>query len=76
MDVTDHAEIDALAAKMKGEPVDILINNAALKRTAPITDRQGNANQLLGTLDYKLFDDFMHTNVTGPLHIAEASAPT
>jgi NAD(P)-dependent dehydrogenase (short-subunit alcohol dehydrogenase family) len=77
MDVTDHAQIDSLAAKMKRadgkvEPIDILINNAALKRTAPITDRQGNANQLLGTLDYKLFDDFMHTNVTGPLHIAEA----
>jgi NAD(P)-dependent dehydrogenase (short-subunit alcohol dehydrogenase family) len=71
MDVTDHAQIDALAAKMKGEPIDILINNAALKRTAPITDRQGNANQMLGTLDYKLFDDFMHTNVTGPLRIAE-----
>jgi NAD(P)-dependent dehydrogenase (short-subunit alcohol dehydrogenase family) len=71
MDVTDHAQIDALAAKMKNEPIDILINNAALKRTAPITDRQGNANQMLGTLDYKLFDDFMHTNVTGPLHIAE-----
>jgi NAD(P)-dependent dehydrogenase (short-subunit alcohol dehydrogenase family) len=71
MDVTDHAQIDALAAKMKNEPIDILINNAALKRTAPITDRQGNANQMLGTLDYKLFDDFMHTNVTGPLRIAE-----
>jgi NAD(P)-dependent dehydrogenase (short-subunit alcohol dehydrogenase family) len=75
MDVTDHAQIDALAAKMKGEPIDILINNAALKRTAPITDRQGNANQLLGTLDYKLFDDFMHTNVTGPLRIAEVFGP-
>jgi NAD(P)-dependent dehydrogenase (short-subunit alcohol dehydrogenase family) len=75
MDVTDHAQIDALAAKMKGEPIDILINNAALKRTAPITDRQGNANQLLGTLDYKLFDDFMHTNVAGPLRIAEVFGP-
>jgi NAD(P)-dependent dehydrogenase (short-subunit alcohol dehydrogenase family) len=75
MDVTDHAQIDSLAAKMKGEPIDILINNAALKRTGPITDRQANANQLLGTLDYKLFDDFMHTNVTGPLHIAEAFGP-
>src|SRR5262245_51478225 len=32
MDVTNHAEIDALAAKMKGQPIDIIINNAALKR--------------------------------------------
>jgi NAD(P)-dependent dehydrogenase (short-subunit alcohol dehydrogenase family) len=72
MDVTDHAQIDALAKKMKGEPIDILINNAALKRTGPITDPNANADQRLGTLDYKLFDDFMHTNVAGPLRIAES----
>jgi NAD(P)-dependent dehydrogenase (short-subunit alcohol dehydrogenase family) len=72
MDVTDHAEIDALAAKMKGQPIDMIINNAALKRTGPITDPNANKDQKLGTLDYQLFDDFMHTNVTGPLHIAEA----
>lgn len=72
MDVTDHAQIDALAKKMKGEPIDILINNAALKRTGPITDPNANGDQRLGTLDYKLFDDFMHTNVTGPLRIAES----
>jgi NAD(P)-dependent dehydrogenase (short-subunit alcohol dehydrogenase family) len=72
MDVTDHAQIDALAKKMQGEPIDVLINNAALKRTGPITDPNANADQRLGTLDYKLFDDFMHTNVTGPLRIAES----
>src|SRR6187399_2507242 len=37
MDVTNHAEIDALAARMKGQPIDMIINNAALKRTGPIT---------------------------------------
>jgi len=72
MDVTDHAQVDALALKMKGEPIDLIINNAALKRTGPITDPNANADQRLGTLDYKLFDDFMHTNVTGPLRIAES----
>ncbi len=72
MDVTNHAEIDALAAKLKGEPIDMIINNAALKRTGPITDPNANKDQKLGTLDYALFDDFMHTNVTGPLRIAEA----
>lgn len=41
MDVSDHAQIDALAAKLKGEPIDILINNAALIRTAPLDDRAG-----------------------------------
>lgn len=72
MDVTSHAEIDALAAKMKGQPIDMIINNAALKRTGPITDPNANKDQKLGTLDYELFDEFMHTNVAGPLHIAEA----
>src|SRR5262245_44743612 len=72
MDVTNHAEIDALAAKMKGQPIDMIINNAALKRTGPITDPNANKDQKLGTLDYKLLDDFIHTNVGGPLHIAEA----
>jgi NAD(P)-dependent dehydrogenase (short-subunit alcohol dehydrogenase family) len=72
MDVTHHEQIDALAAKMKGQPIDMIINNAALKRTGPITDPNANKDQKLGTLDYKLFDDFMHTNVAGPLHIAEA----
>jgi NAD(P)-dependent dehydrogenase (short-subunit alcohol dehydrogenase family) len=72
MDVTNHAQIEALAAKLKGQPIDVLINNAALKRTARIDDRQGNANQLFGTLDYALFEDFMRTNVAGPLKIAEA----
>jgi NAD(P)-dependent dehydrogenase (short-subunit alcohol dehydrogenase family) len=72
MDVTKQDEIKALATKLKGEPIDVLINNAALIRTARIDDRAGNANQMFGKLDYKLFDDFMHTNVSGPLMIAEA----
>ena len=72
MDVTRQDQINALAAKMKGEPIDILLNNAALIRFAPITDRAGNAGQYFGTLDFHQFDQFMHTNVAGPLMIAEA----
>jgi len=72
MDVTSQDQINALAEKMKGEPIDILLNNAALIRFAPIRDRQGNAGQYFGTLDFKQFDQFMHTNVAGPLMIAEA----
>lgn len=72
MDVTRQDQINALAEKMKGEPIDILLNNAALIRFAPITDRAGNAGQYFGTLDFEQFDQFMHTNVAGPLMIAEA----
>lgn len=71
MDVTRHDEIEALAKKLEDQPIDILINNAAIKRTAPITDQEGNANQLFGSLDYELFNTFVSTNITGPLKITE-----
>jgi len=71
MDVTDAAQIEALGAKLKGQPIDVLLSNAGLVRTDPLDKPGGNQNQVFGTLDYKLFDDFMHTNVAGPLKIAE-----
>jgi NAD(P)-dependent dehydrogenase (short-subunit alcohol dehydrogenase family) len=71
MDVTDRAQIVALGMKLKGIPIDILLNNAGLVRTDPVNKPGGNTNQMFGTLDYKLLDDFIHTNVAGPLMIAE-----
>jgi NAD(P)-dependent dehydrogenase (short-subunit alcohol dehydrogenase family) len=72
LDVTDATQIKTLAARLRGHPIDVLINNAALTRLAPITDRQGNAGQLFGTLDYDQLDLFIHTNVAGPLRLTEA----
>ena len=71
MDVTDPAQIEALGAKLKGVPIDILLQNAGLVRTDPLDKPGGNTNQMFGTLDYKLLDDFIHTNVAGPLKISE-----
>jgi NAD(P)-dependent dehydrogenase (short-subunit alcohol dehydrogenase family) len=71
MDVTDPAQIAALGVKLKGVPIDILLNNAGLVRTEPVNKPGGNTNQKFGTLDYKLLDDFIHTNVAGPLMITE-----
>ena len=71
MDVTDPGQIAALGAKLKGVPIDVLLNNAGLVRTDPVNKPGGNTNQMFGTLDYKLLDDFIHTNVAGPLMIAE-----
>jgi NAD(P)-dependent dehydrogenase (short-subunit alcohol dehydrogenase family) len=71
MDVTDAAQIEALGAKLKGVPIDILLNNAGLVRTDPLDKPGGNTNQIFGTLDFKLLDDFIHTNVAGPLKISE-----
>jgi NAD(P)-dependent dehydrogenase (short-subunit alcohol dehydrogenase family) len=75
MDVTSDVQVKALAAKMKGEPIDVLLHNAALIRYAPVTDQTptgGNAGQLFGTLNYEQLDEFVHTNVAGPLRITEA----
>jgi len=72
LDVTDPAQIKSLAARLKGQPIDVLLNNAAVTRLAPLTDRQGNAGQRFGTLDYDQLDLFIHTNVAGPLRLTEA----
>lgn len=71
MDVTDAAQIQALGAKLKGVPIDILLSNAGLVRTDPLDKPGGNTNQIFGTLDFKLLDDFIHTNVAGPLMISQ-----
>src|SRR6185437_2173532 len=63
MDVTDAGQIEALGAKLKGQPIDVLLSNAGLVRTDPLDKPGGNTNQIFGTLDFKLLDDFIHTNV-------------
>ncbi len=67
MDVRDLAMIDAVAAKLRGVPIDVLINNAGV-----VADLSNPKPQMFGQLDYPLFDTFMHTNVRGPLKVSEA----
>lgn len=70
MDVTNHAQIDALAKKLADTPIDVLINNAGIT---------GNfrepAPQSFGTLDYDSWENFMRINALGPLKISEAFTP-
>lgn len=72
MDVTRNAEIDSLAQKLKGTPIDVLINNAGVMVVGKLGAPGVAAAQKFGTLDYEQFDTFMHTNVMGPIKIAEA----
>jgi NAD(P)-dependent dehydrogenase (short-subunit alcohol dehydrogenase family) len=71
VDVSDAQQIEALGAKLKGTPIDLLLHNAGLVRTAPLDEPGGNTDQMFGTLDYGLLDEFIHTNVAGPLKITE-----
>jgi NAD(P)-dependent dehydrogenase (short-subunit alcohol dehydrogenase family) len=64
LDVLDHAGIDALAAKLKGTAIDVLVNNAGIGG--------GGKNQIFGQINYAVFDEVMKTNVEGPLKVTEA----
>ena len=66
LDVTDHARIDSLAEKYRGQPIDLLINNAAILGSLP--------EQKVGGLDFDLFQEVMAINVYAPLKMSEAFA--
>ena len=64
LDVLDHDMIDSLAAKLDNQPIDVLLNNAAIL---------GEPNdQTFGARDYELMQRIFATNVTGPMKMAEA----
>lgn len=64
LDVLDQAQVDALAKKYEGQPIDVLLNNAAILGA--------KAPQVLGSYDMDLFLRVMNTNVAGPLRMTEA----
>ena len=62
LDVTDDKSVTTLADKLRGENIDILINNAGV-----IGQRDG-----FGRIDYDIWAKTMDTNVFGPMRVAEA----
>jgi len=76
MDVASIDEVHALAAKLGGTPIDVLINNAGIysDRAACADEacRGEDTTQSFGMLDYDLFDTIMAVNVRGPLLVSEA----
>jgi NAD(P)-dependent dehydrogenase (short-subunit alcohol dehydrogenase family) len=66
LDVTDMDSIAALAAKYRGRPIDVLINNAGLLG--------GRPGQEWGNLDPEVFQQVMAVNVFGPHKVSEAFA--
>ena len=66
LDVTDHAAVDALAGTLSAEPIDLLLNNAAV---------QGGHPQKFGHTDYAAWDLAFRTNVMGVMKMCEAFAP-
>jgi NAD(P)-dependent dehydrogenase (short-subunit alcohol dehydrogenase family) len=64
LDLVDTAAIKALAAKYRGKPIDVLVNNAGVLGDL--------GKQQLGAFDYPEFENVMAVNVYGALAIAEA----
>ncbi|MBU3673108.1 MAG: SDR family oxidoreductase [Sinobacteraceae bacterium] len=67
LDVTDVAAIEALAAKYRGQPIDILINNAGTLGDVP--------KQKIGALDQAEFLAVINANTFGALKVSEAFKP-
>ncbi|MEJ2140329.1 MAG: SDR family oxidoreductase [Gammaproteobacteria bacterium] len=63
LDVTDFDEMDALAERYAGVPIDVLINNAGILG--------GNDRQKFGSFDYAAFNEVMTVNVVGPIRMVE-----
>jgi NAD(P)-dependent dehydrogenase (short-subunit alcohol dehydrogenase family) len=64
LDVTNHLQIDRLAALLEAWPIDLLLNNAGIGGAT--------TDQLFGRLNYPVFDQLMAVNALGPIKMAEA----
>ena len=72
LDVSNLADVDALAARLKGMPIDVLINNAGIAEIGEFRGIGNNVDQAFGTLNYEHFETMMAVNVRGPIKVAEA----
>jgi NAD(P)-dependent dehydrogenase (short-subunit alcohol dehydrogenase family) len=64
LDVSDAASIEALAAALKGRPIDFLINNAGLGDRADMPK-----------LDYDRFEEILRVNTIAPIRVLDALTP-
>ena len=77
VDVTDIEQVKALAARLKGVPIDVLINNAGIyndRGTCAADDDlcAGDwTTQNFGKMRYQLLDTILSVNVKGPLLVSE-----
>ncbi len=62
MDVTEAASVRAAAAELKGESIDLLLNNAGV---------MGSRNEQLGRLDYAAWMKVLDVNALGPMRVVE-----
>lgn len=66
-DMQDFASIDALAQEMRGEPIDLLLNNAGIM--------ENGADMPFGKLDYALWERTFRTNTLAPAKMTQSFVP-
>ena len=77
VDVTDATQVKALAERLKGVPVDVLLNNAGIYNDRgtckPDDDLCAGdwTTQNFGKMRYELLDTILSVNVKGPLLVSE-----
>lgn len=70
LDVTDHAAVDALAAELADEAIDVLINNAGTFGPEGFPD--GMHYQGLEQMDYRIWRQILEVNLLAPFKVAVA----
>jgi NAD(P)-dependent dehydrogenase (short-subunit alcohol dehydrogenase family) len=63
LDVTDRRQVAQLAAKLKGEPIDVLFCNAGIS---------GKKSMALGSFDFESWEEVLRVNLLGAAAVAEA----
>jgi NAD(P)-dependent dehydrogenase (short-subunit alcohol dehydrogenase family) len=63
LDVTDPMSIQATAAELKGQAIDLLLNNAGV---------MGTQGQTIGNIDYETWAKVLDVNTLGPMRVSEA----
>jgi NAD(P)-dependent dehydrogenase (short-subunit alcohol dehydrogenase family) len=71
LDVTDHVAIDALAEKMRGRAIDVLLNSAGTMGAGNFA-AQGVSFGKFGTSDFSDWAQTFRINTIGPMKMAEA----
>jgi NAD(P)-dependent dehydrogenase (short-subunit alcohol dehydrogenase family) len=63
LDVTDSVIVQAAAAKLDGQAIDLLLNNAGIG---------GPRGQTIGNIDYDAWAKVLEVNTMGPMRVSEA----
>jgi len=71
LDVADHASIDALAGRLSGTAIDVLLNNAGMYGNQSFA-QGGVAHQAFGDTDFTNWEQVLRVNLFGPMKMAEA----